>query len=558
MSGTAPVLGPPSFLDPAQWPSLGWVQEPTPVQPLPEDAEALGFSWFGLKRDDAIGNLLGGTKIRKLDVLLAHPPWSEAPAWSSVGAIGSGQLTALTAAATALGRRLRAHLFWEVPSTPVLENLSYVASGPTDLRFHGGRVGLAIGAPAVLVARSDGGLPVVPVGATHPLGTLGVAFAMLELAAQVDAGLLPRPDVIVVPLGSGGTVAGLRLGLRALAWRTALWAVATVERPLATGGRVAGVEQGAIRILARRGFVVPRGPAPPLQILHGAVGPGYGVPTAESEAATLWLRARDAQGEPVYSGKALGALLRHHQRLRGQAVLFWCTPRRATLPAPDPGWRDRLPARLRRRLDRWGTPSRALLPRRVVLGAGVGAGALWLATWGRPTPALDGLTLRALSPKEAAIVEAAARAILPLRPGDGLPEGTAWVRIVEHVDRWVHALPKATRREVGALLQLAERGTAAAGMGSTLSRLRPEDAATAIRTLHKGGSLLAVAMRGLRDLLLLARWQEPESWSRIGWPGPWVRGQSRLEAVRTDGLPARPSRYDHLVAPAGALPKAAR
>jgi hypothetical protein len=51
-------------------------------------------------------------------------------------------------------------------------------------------------------------------GGSSPLGTLGYAAAALELAEQVHAGVLPEPAAIYVPLGSGGTAAGLLLGAR--------------------------------------------------------------------------------------------------------------------------------------------------------------------------------------------------------------------------------------------------------------------------------------------------------------------------------------------------------
>src|SRR5256885_1804915 len=53
----------------------------------------------------------------------------------------------------------------------------------------------------------------VPLGGSTPLGTLGHVNAALELAEQVAAGALPEPAAVVVPLGSGGTAAGLLLGL---------------------------------------------------------------------------------------------------------------------------------------------------------------------------------------------------------------------------------------------------------------------------------------------------------------------------------------------------------
>lgn len=81
------------------------------MTPLPLLAAELGLAWLGVKRDDQLDALSGGSKPRKLDYLLAAPPFADAPSWAAVGAIGSGNLVALTGAAAVLGRRLDAHVF---------------------------------------------------------------------------------------------------------------------------------------------------------------------------------------------------------------------------------------------------------------------------------------------------------------------------------------------------------------------------------------------------------------------------------------------------------------
>jgi 1-aminocyclopropane-1-carboxylate deaminase/D-cysteine desulfhydrase-like pyridoxal-dependent ACC family enzyme len=185
-------------------PRLGWAAEPTPVQPMLELAQELGLGWLGCKRDDLTVPGHGGTKTRKLDFLLASPPWRDAPKWISVGAIGSGHLVACTAAAERLGRQLEAHLFWEPLSAGVLDNLAYTASGPTTLFYHSSRIALALRRPGVLTALHMAGVPVIPPGGTTPVAMLGLVRAGLELAGQVQRGELPEPQRLYVSLGSGG------------------------------------------------------------------------------------------------------------------------------------------------------------------------------------------------------------------------------------------------------------------------------------------------------------------------------------------------------------------
>ena len=55
---------------------------------------------------------------------------------------------------------------------------------------------------------------------SSPIGVLGYVETALELAAQVAEGALPEPGHVVTAAGSGGTAAGLALGLRLAGLRT--------------------------------------------------------------------------------------------------------------------------------------------------------------------------------------------------------------------------------------------------------------------------------------------------------------------------------------------------
>jgi 1-aminocyclopropane-1-carboxylate deaminase/D-cysteine desulfhydrase-like pyridoxal-dependent ACC family enzyme len=68
-----------------------------------------------------------------------------------------------------------------------------------------------------------------------------LADAGRELVAQVRAGLLPEPDWVVVPLGSGGTCVGLAAGLHGL--KTKVLAVATVEWVFSPGLRLRALQR---------------------------------------------------------------------------------------------------------------------------------------------------------------------------------------------------------------------------------------------------------------------------------------------------------------------------
>jgi D-cysteine desulfhydrase len=152
----------------------------------------------------------------------------------------------------------------------------------------------------------------------------------LELAGQCPA----APDAIVAPLGRGGTVAGLLLGLAALEWPTRVIAVRVAPRVVANRWRVMWLGQAAARLLADHDIRIPHPASPiPLTVVNG-LGRGYGHATPAGESARALAAEHGLTLDPTYSAKAFGFLLQ-----RGawnvQRVVFWHTfafPSRASEP----------------------------------------------------------------------------------------------------------------------------------------------------------------------------------------------------------------------------------
>ncbi|MFT3767084.1 MAG: pyridoxal-phosphate dependent enzyme [Minicystis sp.] len=530
----------PSDLDAI--PRLGWVCDPTPITALPRTAASLGLAYLGVKRDNLLDPPFGGSKPRKLDYVLAAPPFTEAPVWSSSGGIGSGSLVALTAAAERLGRRLRAHMFWTPLSDGVADNLAFTASGPSTIFFYESRLRMALRRPSVLLCEREAGIPVLPPGASSPRGDIGTIRAGLELAQQIRDGVIPEPDRLYVALGSGGTAVGLAIGLALGGVRTQVTAVSVVEHLLSAGPRLRMLERAAIAELARWNIPAPALPLP-LTIDRAHVGPAYAHPTAESMAAVERMAAEGIHLDPVYTGKAMAALLADAREGGMRNVIFWCTLRRA-LPAPDPAWRDHLPPALRRRLE---SPAPALLTRRrVILGlAAVAAAGIVVRTSGYA--ALPGFPGEVLSTWQAHVLRAAAEALLP--PDTG-PDPIA--AIPANVDRYLTGMPPKVKREAKAMLALIEHGTTLfGGKLPRFSRISAADREAYLNRLEARGGLYSQASRALRDLVMLGYYQQPSTWPALGYEGPRVplgydpRGPARV---------SWPS-YDALVAPPGAVPK---
>lgn len=510
-------------------PRLGWVDAPSPVESLPTLAEELRLDALWVKRDDELGRahgLLGSTKIRKLDVVLATPPWRDAPSWVSVGAIGSGNLVALTAAAHKLQRRLRAHLFWEPPQPDHIENLAYVASGPVDLAFSASRVSMALRDPRALLSKRIGDAAVVPPGTTCLEGEMGVALGAIELAAQISEGLCPAPAHVFAPVGSMGTVAGLMVGLCLAGVRCTVHGVAVVERVFAPD---AALRSHVARLLAALG--VEGAALPGLRVHRGQLGGGYGVATKESLAECERLKREGVGLEAVYSGKAMAGLRAAASGLKGP-VLFWLTPRRpGALPA-SPEWRERLPRALRRRLDEHDAargPSR----RRFVLGSlGAAAAVGLIRTTGYPDVPRGVTTLgRSAAASLRAVIEVA---ISPT------PSRAAIEDAIVRVDRYVATQPRSIRWQIdGAFTLIEQAPSVLLGRWGRFSEL---PRAARVRVLDAlVGTPAAEAGRAVRDLAMLGHYQREESWARLEYRGPWVDRAPRPDAYaryRSDGIPS--------------------
>ncbi|MGH7718144.1 MAG: pyridoxal-phosphate dependent enzyme, partial [Gemmatimonadaceae bacterium] len=163
----------------------------------------------------------------------------------------------------------------------------------------------------------------VPFGGTSPLGALGHVNAALELAAQVRAGLLPAPARVVVPLGTGGTAAGLALGFR-------IAGLSLVLECARVGPRIATHRTWVLRLARKTAALIervtgerlPAVPAGMVRVTHDVYGGAYGRPFPAGTAAAAQLeQAIGARLDATYSAKALAAaVMRMEER-----TLFWLT-----------------------------------------------------------------------------------------------------------------------------------------------------------------------------------------------------------------------------------------
>jgi D-cysteine desulfhydrase len=285
---------------------------PTPVWHNRRLDALLGFELW-VKRDDMIAGAAAGNKLRKLEYLLADALGHGATTVVTCGGAQSNHARATALLASELGLKTVLLLRTPQPATPppALGNLLLDRLVGAELRFitpeqYRDRTRLLAETAAELEQKGERAY-VIPEGGSNGLGALGYVAALEELAEQQASGDLPSElEAIVCACGSGGTAAGIALGLGRfpeVAGRALAFAVCDdrsyFERVIAT-------------IVAEARALDPSLVAPgPLDIEDRFKGPAYGVPSQEQlDFVAQVARESGLILDLTYAGKALFGLSR--------------------------------------------------------------------------------------------------------------------------------------------------------------------------------------------------------------------------------------------------------
>jgi D-cysteine desulfhydrase len=273
------------------------------VEEFPDLARRAGAGALWVKREDLNGPAFGGNKLRALEFLLPRLGATVV----TMGGYGSTWCAALARTAADTGRRAEVALF------PQPWNVAVAGALAATSRYAG-----------VHLARSRWRLPGavrrawkgacrharpnwLAAGGAEPHGVLGSVNAGLEFCRQVAAGAMPPPDAVVVPLGSGGTAAGLLLGFWLGGMDTEVCAVGVTDPWFANRQRVLWLARRTGRLLRRLGCELRPGAAR-LRVLGGHLGAGYGHPTVTGEAARAVFAEAGLTVDSTYGAKACAAL----------------------------------------------------------------------------------------------------------------------------------------------------------------------------------------------------------------------------------------------------------
>jgi D-cysteine desulfhydrase len=293
---------------------------PTPIHKLEHLTEVLDGPELWIKRDDLTGHAFGGNKIRKLEYLIADAQTKNADTLVTAGAVQSNHCRQTAGAAARFGMHcvlvLEGH---EAPEETgnVLLDLLFGA----ELVWAQDRELLdALQSTYDSIAEGGSNPYLVPFGGSNAIGSAGYVEAMHEFLDQ-DV----EVDRIVVPVTSGGTLAGLLAGSNMYGFEGEITAIrigryegAVLERLAAHAKETAALFGHDIELDSNE-----------IDVREGYMDPGYAVLTdLEREAIMTFARLEGILLDPVYTGRAAGGMLDLiHKGEIGvdERVLFWHT-----------------------------------------------------------------------------------------------------------------------------------------------------------------------------------------------------------------------------------------
>ena len=291
-------------------PRLRLCQRDTPLEPMHRLRKLVGGPLLLIKRDDCTGLALGGNKGRKLEYLLAEAIALKADVVVTSGAVQSNHVRQTAAGAARLGLECHVVLERRIASS----DTEYHTSGNFLLtRLFGAAVHLVPDdmAPGtaldVLVAqlRRVGRSPyVIPPGGSNETGARGYIDCAAELTAQAAEFGHP-PDLVIHATNSGGTQAGLIVGLAEQGSDARVLGVSVGRSAINQEALVCSLVDNLLNkndIKAEAASLV--------RVDDRFVGPSYGQIDRQTwDAVRLVAEYEGIILDPVYTGKAMACLI---------------------------------------------------------------------------------------------------------------------------------------------------------------------------------------------------------------------------------------------------------
>jgi 1-aminocyclopropane-1-carboxylate deaminase/D-cysteine desulfhydrase-like pyridoxal-dependent ACC family enzyme/Tfp pilus assembly protein PilZ len=303
-------------------PRLRLATAPTPLQPAAHLSKRLGGPDIWFKRDDLTGFALGGSEVRKLEFLAADALDRACDTLVCRGeTLHSNHVRVTAACAAKLGLKCVACFPLSIAKPGYRHPLE---------ELMGAEVRFAQSTTAVAEELQAAGRRPYVVDAGSWLGACAYVLATIEMAAQFRKVDL-SPDLIICPVGSAGTHAGLLVGQRWLDGHHDIEGFSVYHDARTCSERVATIAAEVCAHLKIADTI----PVDDIWVHSEFAGATPGVATPETMAAVqLVARQEGLVLDPFHNGPAMAGLIDQIERgdlRRGQSVVFLHTGAPANL-----------------------------------------------------------------------------------------------------------------------------------------------------------------------------------------------------------------------------------
>ena len=288
---------------------------PTPLEYAENLTKLLEGPRIFFKRDDCTGLAFGGNKARKLEFIMADILEKQADVIITIGGLQSNWARQTAAAARKLGLKIILVLNGKEPEE-YQGNLLLDSILGCDIRYkpytdeeeqreEAGETPIT-GGIAEEVKKSDKVPYIIPLGGCNPIGNLGYINAVKELKKQSEENSI-NIDYIVSAVGTGGTQAGIELGLRLYEMNTKCYGI-TISRHIKPKSQeitdLCNKTIECFKLELHQFF------SDEIIVNYNYIGEGYAIPTDESiEAIYTIAKMEGIILDPVYTGKAMAGLI---------------------------------------------------------------------------------------------------------------------------------------------------------------------------------------------------------------------------------------------------------
>jgi 1-aminocyclopropane-1-carboxylate deaminase/D-cysteine desulfhydrase-like pyridoxal-dependent ACC family enzyme len=309
-------------------PFVSLIKEPTGVHSLERIGLKYGHQELYIKREDQTHKVYGGNKVRNLEFVLGDAIRKEAKEVITLVPYGSNFTAALSAQAKELNLKVTLSQFIAKRNPQIEAHAKFSSSQGALLHNFKGSLGpLAafsyMGGRLINSSLKKQKVYYISPGASSLYGALGHTNAFLEFASQVKNGDIPKPDYLIVGVGTCGTFSGLLAGNILSGLNIKLIGVRCAEPIVCNPQRIKKLTNkvleylGASRVATNSDFE-----------LRDLKNNNYAVPNKSAfEVIDDFYSSEEVLLDTTYTSK-VGVFLKNsfkNNEFRGKRVLYWHT-----------------------------------------------------------------------------------------------------------------------------------------------------------------------------------------------------------------------------------------